>query len=89
MQQGLFSRSAAADLQALRKQLRLTQEDFAHALGVTAGTYGRWEREQFNPSKLAQAKILAFCQRNSIQVPTALKTVIGSGPANEAAPEAI
>ncbi len=44
----------ASDLiRALRHQLRMTQEEFAHALEVTVSTVNRWENAHSEPSKLA------------------------------------
>lgn len=39
---------------ALRQQLRMTQEEFAHALGVTVSTVNRWENGHVAPSRLAR-----------------------------------
>lgn len=40
-------------IRALRDRLGFTQEDFAHALGVTVSTVNRWENSHATPSKLA------------------------------------
>lgn len=47
-----------ADIKKLRKQLALTQEEFAHEIGVTFATVNRWENGKSKPSRLA-TKILA------------------------------
>ena len=47
-----------ADIKKLRKQLALTQEEFAHEIGVTFATVNRWENGKSKPSRLA-IKILA------------------------------
>lgn len=47
-----------ADIRKLRKQLALTQEEFAHEIGVTFATVNRWENGKSKPSRLA-IKILA------------------------------
>ena len=54
----------------LRRQLGMTQEEFAHALGITVGTVNRWENGRFRPSKLARATILEFARRHGV-APTA------------------
>ena len=46
------------DIRKLRKQLALTQEEFAHEIGVTFATVNRWENGKSKPSRLA-IKILA------------------------------
>ena len=50
----------------LRRQLGMTQEEFAHALGITVGTVNRWENGRFRPSKLAKATILEFARRHGV-----------------------
>ena len=46
------------EIRRLRKQLALTQEEFAHEIGVTFATVNRWENKKSAPSRLA-LKILA------------------------------
>ena len=41
------------EIRALRKQLGLTQEEFAHEIGVTFATVNRWENKKSEPSRLA------------------------------------
>ena len=43
----------AENIKALRKSMGLTQEDFAHRIGVTFATVNRWENNKAVPSKLA------------------------------------
>lgn len=52
----------------LRRQLGMTQEEFAHSLGITVGTVNRWENGRFRPSKLARATILEFARRHGVTV---------------------
>lgn len=47
-----------ADIRKLRKRLALTQEEFAHEIGVTFATVNRWENHKSKPSRLA-LRILA------------------------------
>jgi DNA-binding transcriptional regulator YiaG len=42
-----------AEIKALRKHLDLTQEEFAHEVGVTFATVNRWENGKSKPSRLA------------------------------------
>lgn len=39
---------------SLRRQLNMTQEEFAHAIGVTVSTVNRWENGHVEPSRLAR-----------------------------------
>jgi len=47
----------------VREQLGLSQEDFAHELGVSFATVNRWENGQVKPSRLARAQIDVFYER--------------------------
>ena len=47
-------RTAAAPIAALRHSLNMTQEEFAHAIGVTVSTVNRWENGHVEPSRLAR-----------------------------------
>ena len=41
-------------ISSLRKHLSMTQEEFAHAIGVTVSTVNRWENGHIEPSRLAR-----------------------------------
>jgi DNA-binding transcriptional regulator YiaG len=45
-------------IKALRKQLGLTQTQFAERLGVSLPSITRWELKQFRPTKLAANALL-------------------------------
>ncbi len=45
------------ELKKLRLKMGLSQENFAHVIGVTAGTYNRWEKGVTKPQPLAIARI--------------------------------
>jgi len=51
----------------VRRQLALSQEELAHALGVSFATVNRWENSKTVPSKLARRQFEAFCKRMSGQ----------------------
>jgi DNA-binding transcriptional regulator YiaG len=53
-------------VRALRCELKLTQEEFAHELGITVGTVNRWENGRFRPSKLARAMLIEFAQKHGL-----------------------
>ncbi len=54
------NRNYAAVVKALRQRLGLTQEQFAHRLGVTFASVNRWENGQVKPSPMARQKIEAL-----------------------------
>lgn len=43
----------AEEIRRLRQSFGMTQEDFAHELGVTFATVNRWENSKAVPSRLA------------------------------------
>ncbi|VGO19398.1 helix-turn-helix domain-containing protein [Pontiella sulfatireligans] len=51
-----------AHVKTVRSQLKLSQEDFAHALGVSFATVNRWENGKTSPSKLAKKQFVSFCK---------------------------
>jgi DNA-binding transcriptional regulator YiaG len=55
-------------VRALRRELKMTQEELAHELGITVGTVNRWENGRFRPSKLARATIVDCAQRHGLSV---------------------
>lgn len=48
----------AAELKRIRIKLGLSQEAFAHRLGVTVGTVQSWEIGRRNPGRMSQALIV-------------------------------
>jgi putative transcriptional regulator len=54
-------------VKAVRKQLGLSQEELAHALGVSCATINRWENAKTVPFKLAQAQFNTFCAKMAKQ----------------------
>lgn len=53
-------RDYAALVKVLRRRLGLTQEQFAHRLGVTFASVNRWENGQVKPSPMARQKLEVF-----------------------------
>jgi len=60
--------AAAISARLDRVRGAMTQEEFAHSLGITVGTVNRWENGRFRPSKLARATILEFARRHGVAV---------------------
>lgn len=50
----------------LRRRLRMTQEDFAHAIGVTVGTVNRWGNGHIEPSRLAKQAIARLIAEHDV-----------------------
>ena len=55
-------------VRTLRRELKMTQEEFAHELGITVGTVNRWENGRFRPSKLARATLLEFASKRGLSL---------------------
>ncbi len=49
-------------IRELRLNLNMTQENFAHEIGVTFATVNRWENGRTQPNKVAQ-KVLKQLER--------------------------
>ncbi|MFQ5665822.1 MAG: helix-turn-helix domain-containing protein [Candidatus Binatia bacterium] len=47
----------------LRRRLKMTQEEFAHAIGVTVSTVNRWENGHIEPSRLARKAMEGLASR--------------------------
>ena len=54
-------------VKAVRTALNLSQEELAHALGVSFATVNRWENGKTKPSKLAQRQFEQFCEEHRKQ----------------------
>jgi len=49
-------------IQDIRRRFKVTQEDFAHMVGVTFSTVNRWENGKSRPNRIAQ-RILAGLEK--------------------------
>jgi len=66
----------------LRIKLDMTQEEFAHSLGITVSTVNRWENGHSAPSKLARASIVGLAEKRGVQIdPTTLVMQQSQSPA--------
>jgi len=57
------TRHEVADVKAIRANLRVSQAEFADAMGTSVDTVKSWESKRRNPTGLA-AKVLATIQEN-------------------------
>lgn len=71
-------------VRAVRRELKMTQEEFAHELGITVGTVNRWENGRFRPSKLARATLCDFAAKHGLSLDTLADAAAGD-PAPSAA----
>lgn len=53
-------------VKTVRRQLQLSQEDLAHAIGVSFATVNRWENGKTIPSKLAKRQFDSFCRQMKV-----------------------
>lgn len=53
-------------LKEVRKELNISQEQFAHELNVSFTTLNRWENNRSIPSRLAKLRILDYCKNKDI-----------------------
>ncbi len=51
---------------SLRRRLSMTQEEFAHAIGVTVSTVNRWENGHIEPSRLARRAMEGLAAERSV-----------------------
>ena len=58
----------AEKVKYVRTTLKLSQEDFAHELGVSFATINRWENGSYNPSRLAKKAFEDFCEKRRINI---------------------
>lgn len=59
----LASKQGSSPICALRRRLSMTQEEFAHAIGVTVSTVNRWENGHIEPSRLARKAMEGLASR--------------------------
>lgn len=53
-------------VRAIRTQLGISQERFAHELNISFSTISRWENGHTSPSCLAKMRLLEYCSKHDI-----------------------
>lgn len=53
-------RMDAERIRLIRQRMQLTQEDFAHLIGVTFSTVNRWENGHSAPNRIAARLLLGL-----------------------------
>ena len=61
-----MSSENGTEIRQIRQSLRMTQEEFAHAIAVTASTVNRWENAHAVPSRLARRAIEELMSRRGL-----------------------
>ena len=51
-----------------RKETGMSQEDLAHALGVSFATINRWENGKTKPNKMAINVFFSYCERIGLSI---------------------
>jgi len=59
----------ANNIRTLRQTLRLTQEEFAHRLGITVATVNRWENGHNSPTRLARKALYDLAAEGGVPGP--------------------
>lgn len=57
---------------AVRKELKMSQNQLAKAINVSYSTINRWENGHVVPSNLAVKSFYDFCENNFIDIPDGL-----------------
>ena len=63
-----MSKNTGLSIRDMRLKLSMTQEEFAHELGITVSTVNRWENGHSEPSKLARATIARLAETRAVFV---------------------
>lgn len=53
-------------IRAIRKELNLSQEDFAREIHVGFASVSRWENSHAKPNKMARYMIIEYCKKKKI-----------------------
>src|SRR3954465_5899459 len=59
----------AENIRTLRHNLGLTQEEFAHRLGITVATVNRWENGHNSPTRLARKALYDLAAERGVRGP--------------------
>ena len=62
-----MAKDSGLSIRDMRYKLAMTQEEFAHALGITVSTVNRWENGHSEPSKIALALLTIMHGLNSVE----------------------
>ncbi|MCR6544262.1 helix-turn-helix domain-containing protein [Dehalobacterium formicoaceticum] len=58
--------SIAETIKAIRRELQMTQTNFAEAVHVSFSTVNRWENNRVAPNRMARALILDLCEKKDV-----------------------
>jgi len=57
-------------IRKVRRDLGMSQQEFAKELNVSFASINRWENKQVSPSNLAKKSFVDFCTMREIQIPS-------------------
>jgi len=55
-------------LKKIRKELNITQEQFARDLNVSFSTLNRWKNSHTAPSRLARMRLVEYCSEKGVSL---------------------
>lgn len=58
----------AQKVKFVRAKKQLSQDELASAIGVSYSTVSRWEREDRTPQMKSIGKLIAYCEKNGIDI---------------------
>lgn len=56
------------NIKEIRKQLDMTQQEFAKELGVTRQSVSNWERDSFKPTPVVEKLLRDYCEKKNIKI---------------------
>jgi DNA-binding transcriptional regulator YiaG len=67
-----------SDTRRIRQRFGMTQEEFAHAIAVTASTVNRWENDRATPSARARGAIELLVENRGMGAAAAGAAAMGA-----------
>lgn len=53
-------------IKAIRKEVNISQEQFARKLNISFTTINRWENKKSNPSQMARMRLVEYCTAKGV-----------------------
>lgn len=55
-------------IKAIRKEINMSQEQFARDLNISFTTINRWENKRSKPSRMARMRIAKYCTEKGVSI---------------------